>query len=230
MRKFEISLRRRDIPIEEFIADLKRVASQYGSASLTTRVYDQNGRFGKTTILRRFRSWNKALEAAGLPLNNVLNIPNPDLFENLAEVWRKLGRQPVGKDIDKSTGMSKFSLGTYESRFGSWNKSLVAFSEFINGSEATDAQTQHASRVSDDNVLRGRTPRKINWRLRAQVLVRDSCICRMCGASPAKDPSVELHVDHIRAWSRGGDTVPDNLQTLCAKCNIGKSNETIDGG
>jgi 5-methylcytosine-specific restriction endonuclease McrA len=45
----------------------------------------------------------------------------------------------------------------------------------------------------------------------------------MCGASPAKDPSVNLHADHIKPWSRGGETTLENLRTLCMKCNIGKS-------
>ncbi|MCL4507775.1 MAG: HNH endonuclease [Chloroflexi bacterium] len=35
---------------------------------------------------------------------------------------------------------------------------------------------------------------------------------------------MELHVDHILAWSKGGETVLENLQTLCSVCNLGKSN------
>ncbi|MCW5775769.1 MAG: HNH endonuclease [Phycisphaeraceae bacterium] len=31
-----------------------------------------------------------------------------------------------------------------------------------------------------------------------------------------------LHVDHILAWSNGGETVLANLQTLCDRCNLGK--------
>jgi 5-methylcytosine-specific restriction endonuclease McrA len=34
-----------------------------------------------------------------------------------------------------------------------------------------------------------------------------------------------LHVDHIKPRSLGGTNDPDNLQTLCRKCNIGKSNK-----
>ncbi|MBR5903681.1 MAG: HNH endonuclease, partial [Clostridia bacterium] len=60
-------------------------------------------------------------------------------------------------------------------------------------------------------------------KLRYQVLKRDNFKCCACGASPAKDPSVELHIDHIVPWSKGGETVIDNLQTLCSKCNLGKS-------
>jgi len=70
-----------------------------------------------------------------------------------------------------------------------------------------------------------KTSKKINWRLRAAILIRDNCICKMCGASPAKKPDVELHVDHIIPYSKGGETLEENLRTLCAKCNIGRSNQ-----
>ena len=38
----------------------------------------------------------------------------------------------------------------------------------------------------------------------------------------AKNPAVELHIDHIYPWSKGGETVEENLQTLCSICNYGK--------
>ena len=65
--------------------------------------------------------------------------------------------------------------------------------------------------------------RVISDKLRYQVLKRDNFKCCACGASPAKDPAVELHIDHILPWSKGGETTLENLQTLCSKCNIGKS-------
>ncbi len=221
MSKFEINLRKRNIPEQELLDDLKRVAKQVGQQTLTAAVYDEKGKFGKTTILRRFGSWNKALEASGLNVILVLNNKEEVLFENLIDVWQRLGRQPVGKDIEKSTGYSKFSLGTYEKRFGSWNKALQAFEAFINRGPETEIKSPQPKK-SDSRSKR--TLRKINWRLRAIVLIRDNCICKMCGASPAKNSSVELHVDHISPWSKGGETVLENLQTLCTICNIGKSN------
>ena len=33
-----------------------------------------------------------------------------------------------------------------------------------------------------------------------------------------------LHSDHIVAWSKGGETVWENMNLLCYKCNIEKSN------
>ena len=69
-----------------------------------------------------------------------------------------------------------------------------------------------------------RTTREVPDGLRYKVLKRDHFKCCACGASPAKDPSVELHIDHIIPWSKGGETTFDNLQVLCSKCNLGKSN------
>ena len=68
-----------------------------------------------------------------------------------------------------------------------------------------------------------KTTRDISLRLRFKVLMRDNFKCCICGASPATDFSVQLHVDHIKPWSKGGETTIDNLQTLCSKCNLGKS-------
>jgi len=58
--------------------------------------------------------------------------------------------------------------------------------------------------------------------VRAAVL-RKAPWCKLCGMRP---PEVVLHVDHIVPltvdWSRRMD--PNNLQVLCADCNVGKSN------
>lgn len=226
MVKFELNLRKRNNPKEDLIADLQRVANEIGQDTITSAIYAEKGRYGVTTMLRRFGSWNDALKAAGLILNNRLNIPNEELFENLANVWQMLGRQPVGKDISK-TSVSNFSLGTYEKRFGSWNNALVSFIQYVENPDSNI--TTRDNNLKDSTIISSsRTSRKINWRLRAMVLIRDNCICRMCGASPSKDPDVTLHVDHIKPWSKGGETVAENLQTLCAVCNIGKSDEIFD--
>jgi 5-methylcytosine-specific restriction endonuclease McrA len=36
---------------------------------------------------------------------------------------------------------------------------------------------------------------------------------------------VSLEVDHIKAWSEGGETELENLQTLCSRCSTGKGNQ-----
>ena len=59
--------------------------------------------------------------------------------------------------------------------------------------------------------------------LRYDVLKRDGFKCQICGAS-AQDGAT-LHVDHIIPVSKGGKTEMSNLQTLCDRCNLGKSNK-----
>ncbi len=64
--------------------------------------------------------------------------------------------------------------------------------------------------------------RRIPVSRRFIVLKRDRFRCRACGRSPASDPGVELHVDHIRPIARGGTDALANLQTLCKQCTYGK--------
>ena len=56
--------------------------------------------------------------------------------------------------------------------------------------------------------------------IRYQVLNRDKR-CLACGVT-AKNAN--LQVDHITPRSKGGSNKIENLQTLCAPCNRGKSN------
>jgi len=59
--------------------------------------------------------------------------------------------------------------------------------------------------------------------MRYDVLKRDNFKCQKCGIT-AKD-GAKLHVDHIIPVSKGGKTTLSNLQTLCDRCNLGKSNK-----
>lgn len=57
--------------------------------------------------------------------------------------------------------------------------------------------------------------------LRAKILHRDGQRCRMCGRT-VKDDFVKLHVDHMIPRKWGGDTIEENLWSLCSVCNEGK--------
>lgn len=56
--------------------------------------------------------------------------------------------------------------------------------------------------------------------LRYKIIKRDGYRCRACGF--AVQDGARLHVDHIKPVSKGGKTKAENLQTLCAACNLGK--------
>ena len=152
------------------------------------------------------------------------------ILQEIERVWIKLGRQPTTSDI--KSGVSIYSLNTYARHFGSWRNALRTFVEYINGEDASSQEELFFEEIEPSNrttinypelPIKHKTAREPNLRLRFMVMQRDNFKCCKCGASPAKDPSVELHIDHIKPWSKGGETVMDNLQTLCSKCNLGKS-------
>lgn len=64
--------------------------------------------------------------------------------------------------------------------------------------------------------------------LREQIKKRDRYKCAQCGISLKDEPHLLLEIDHIIPVSKGGKTVPENLQTLCWRCNRSKSNKIFD--
>lgn len=60
--------------------------------------------------------------------------------------------------------------------------------------------------------------------LRTWVKQRDNHTCQNpeCGVSVAAEPHLLLEVDHIMPVSKGGLSIPENLQTLCWRCNRAK--------
>jgi len=185
-------------------------------------MYAECGAFGPNTVTRRFGSWNAALAAANLPILIDREISDRALLENLARIWRKLGRQPIFHDLVKSAGLSRYAARPYVTRFGSWNKALIAFAAFLKSKPIGRRPGSARKTRKQRRRRRLHSPRRISARLRSRVLIRDNCQCRMCGTSPLKDPAITLQVDHILPWSKGGRTVLGNLQTLCAPCNSGK--------
>lgn len=221
--KFELEEYHYNIPDEELLADMKRVASKLNQSFLTSRQQDDYGKYRCNVIMKRFGGWLKAVELAGLGRSKSQadkRIPEEKLFENLEDVWTKLGRQPKHRDMQ--SGISKFGPSPYVRIFGSWRKALERFVCFVNQEESASSKKTDQD-FSVESITRHRTQRNINWRLRFIVMRRDNFRCKNCGRSPATDSSIILHVDHIKAWANDGETVLENLQTLCSMCNIGKS-------
>ena len=224
---------------DDYIRDFQRVAEMIGEKTVTYENYTKYGKYSSSYIFKRFGLWDNILVKAGLNPTGMARhkISEQDLFEEIERIWILLGKQPTSTDIIK-LGISKYSIDTYKRRFGGWRKALEAFVLWVNtGGEVSDDENL----VSDVKVCNYRiteneeklakkahtTSRNINLRLRFKVMHRDDFSCVLCGASPAKSKNVILHVDHIVPWAKGGETVLDNLQTLCEKCNLGKGDIEI---
>lgn len=215
-------------PEQDFIDDLKKVAIKLGKGFLTSREYDEIGKYTSGTIHRRFGTWNKALQKAGLEPALNLNISDKELFENIEVVWINLGRQPTHREMRKP--LSKYSTYPYERRFGTWRKGLAAFIEFINSGndinqEMESDESEEIPIETNEIIFKHNTKRIPSERLKVQVLMRDGNKCKLCGITVTGD---NIHFDHILAWSKGGETTLENLQVLCETHNLAKGNIGYD--
>ena len=86
----------------------------------------------------------------------------------------------------------------------------------------TILQLQIANQNSE-KMRKKRARSQMTDKLRYSILKRDGFKCKICGRT-AED-GIKLHVDHIIPVSKGGETVLNNLRTLCETCNRGKSDE-----
>jgi 5-methylcytosine-specific restriction endonuclease McrA len=217
--KFELESYNRNTSDGELLDDVRRIASELNQDKVTIDQYNERGKFHSTTLTRRFGSWFKVLEKAGLQKTRNLNLTEEELFQNIEEAWLRLGRQPRYQEMIKP--ISRFSAATYEYRFGTWRQALERLVEFVNNGEV---ETINTISNRPEIIQLHKTKRDINWRLRFLVMRRDNFKCIACGNSPANTPGILLHVDHVVSWDKGGETVYEYLQILCQTCNIGKSN------
>lgn len=207
-----------------------------GRGYVTRTEYEKHGRFNYGERTKKYGGWGSLLKVAGLEQTPFRTGPKQmcsekELFEEIERVWIKLGRQPSSTDFEKNE--FKYGRNTFLRRFGGWRKALEAFVDYINSeddeekSEIVPEEGVHDKTLIDQKSFKHKTKRDINLRLRFKVMARDHFKCCKCGKSPATDPSVVLHIDHIYPYSKGGETIMENLQTLCSDCNLGKSDLVI---
>jgi len=217
--KFELDTFNRNVTDEELLQDLVAVDAKLKmqGARLTFRSYKEFGKYSAGTISVRFGSWNDGLRKAGIALSEEHNVPVDALFDNLKLVWIAKGRQPVYRDLNISP--SKYTASIYSSRFGGWRNALKEF--------VASVDQEQGELLSYEVEVKGskgtkRTKRDPSLALRFFVLKRDHFRCVRCGRSPATVPGLVLEIDHDHPWSKGGETIEENLLTLCFDCNRGK--------
>ena len=134
-----------------------------------------------------------------------------DTKESKKYIYKGLNYQYTGKIKHKPKGGYEIVVGELK------NGILISNDK---DEELSTKEVIETQKNTDEYIHR--TKRNISVTLRYQIMKRDNFKCVLCGASPAKDPSIELHIDHIIPWSKGGESTVDNLQTLCSACNLGK--------
>ena len=209
------------------INELCKVAKEFDTKTLTIEQFNKRAAVSAETVRRRFGSWWKALDEAGLQISNHgKRYSDDDYFENLLKVWTHHGRQPKYREMDEQPSI--ISSGAYEAKWGNWYKALQAFVERVNV-DIKPTSVKHKPNIPSKNKLPKKEiaahTRTIPLGLRYDVLKRDYFKCVHCGDNPAVNPKCRLHVDHRKPFSQGGETVKQNLRTLCSSCNQGKSDK-----
>jgi len=249
VRRTEIESDAPRITPDLLLKELKSIARKHNGDVFQYQDYRRlGGKRARGTFCKYLGGWRRAVATIGL--RDGFSRPRPDLrtyvdedyFSEVQRLWEMLGRQPTVREMRK---YGKISPQSFQERFGSWMRAVYNFcqnrSSLIDGDivgvghqsqpvyptgEEKEIESQSPAAVPKADVVspKKRTPRKPSIQLRFRVLQRDSFTCRACGRSPAREVGVTLEIDHILAWSRGGETTFANLQTLCERCNSGKSN------
>jgi len=217
--KFELAPFHRDVTDDDLLRDLIAASAkvQELGKTLTFRSYNEHGKYSANTIAARFGSWNDGLRRAGIAPTEEKNVSIEVLFDNLKIVWIAKGKQPVYRDMGVSP--SQYTASIYSDRFGSWRNALEEFVASIDHEHEELLSFEVEVKRSEGTK---RTKRDPSLALRFFVLKRDRFCCVACGRSPATVAGLVLEVDHIHPWSRGGETIEENLRSLCFDCNRGK--------
>lgn len=101
----------------------------------------------------------------------------------------------------------------------SYEKEKTYIGEDILSSWDSIQKRRAEERTRQEQIKRERA--KVTPGLRYEIMQRDGFRCQICGSE--QSDGVKLHVDHIVPVSKGGKTTRENLQTLCDRCNLGKS-------
>ena len=229
---------------EHLLDELRAVSERVSAVAFTYDNYKKSGgAYSIATFQEHFGGWTKAVMAVERQsVRTKFSYSKDDLFEEMQRLWEQLGRQPTFSEMEKSGRISPY---TYHKKFGGWTSAVHAFCEDRNSDSALaapielsicdipsiepkieDASPQPA--ISSNEPLPlfvvHKTSRNVPPKLRFRVFQRDNFTCQVCGRSRSKDSDLVIEADHKTAWTNGGESVLENLQTLCSKCNRGKSN------
>lgn len=202
----------------ELVRSLRRVACEQGAAPTVKEAETLDG-CSPRAARRLFGTWNDALRAAGLTPRLRSRVPTEELLAEIESLAEKLGRPPRWADNRRE---GRFSVTTYQKRFGSWVKTLQAAG--YDPKYASQEREWHGPTGDIEARYGGNWPRQ-----RRRALERDDYRCQdercsMTEAEHIDQYGYGLDVHHrkpLRTFHEGDEVDHeranrlDNLVTLC---------------
>lgn len=142
-------IKRNDIPTDELLADLDRIANIVGAAPVIED-YKEKGKFAITTYHNRFGSWNEAVRAAGYTPQKLYNIPEEDLLKDLERVAKIVSSAPTQREYNK---LGKYAHGTFSNHFEVWTNAHRRIGREPNKGGALPPEHPYSTRATNKELL-----------------------------------------------------------------------------
>jgi len=109
---------------DTFRKAIKSVSEEYcGGFAPTYKEFQKHSKHSSSTVVKKFGSWNDALQGAGFEINIRMNTPLDRLSEDIRRVAEEYcdGEAPTLNDIEM---YGEYPAITYRKRFGGWFDAL----------------------------------------------------------------------------------------------------------
>lgn len=198
-----------NLPTKALLNELTRLKDRLGAPPSKSDM-EQYGSFSSRPYLQRYGSWNNALRAAGLDVNQHMNPSRHELLAEIKRMANQLDRSPTGEDMENS---GRYGRSAYYDEFGTWHDAIDAA-----GLEPTEARPGEG-----ENIYYGP-----GWtestRQKARQKHGKRCVdCGMTDENHKRETGASLHVHHL--CKARGNTNPAvvnaqrNLVALCSTCH-----------
>jgi len=192
------------VPDEKLIQHLQQVAAQKG-ATPTISDMKKHKLYSYMVYVRRFGTWNQALQKAGFTLQRPVTrkYTNEQLINQLQVVAKTIGRNPRTTDLKIFKGIS---VPVFIDRFGSWNLALKAAGFQVNTARSTKySAAQLLNKVKEVAAPLGYTPTftqlqsitGIKYHNFKNRFTNYRTLCTAVGLPPAKTNQVKIKTEQL---------------------------------
>ena len=169
---------------------------------------------------RNKKSYDNYIEEY-LKINDTVSDSNLEQINFSRKKYNKIEKRII-KEILYDKKIYNISINVIVSYTTPSGKNTYKKNRVVEYQELCDLYMQWRNGKKYDETSK-RERKYLTDKMRYDVLKRDEFKCKKCGIT-VKD-GAKLHVDHIIPVSKGGITTLSNLQTLCDRCNLGKSDK-----